>query len=239
MPNIPGVIASGKISFEPTIINWNHLWWAEGPDMKALAYTNNASVNSWPDEKGSADLSQATSANRPTYKSAESALNSRPAVSPDGSDDWMSGSVLSSISQPLSIVAIGVARDIWNSYAIIDQLFPGPGLYAPGDNHVAIMGSEAALLVGSVYSGEPACLIVGYFNGTNSQIEFNGTVTTGDAGAGGLIVDTIYLFQRAQGDQRMSRPWALVGIKSGDVRTDAQWSNFEAWVTSYYGITIA
>lgn len=63
-----------------TDIAWAHAYWAEGSEFTALAYADGASVTSWPDEIGTANLAQVGTSAVPTYAASPSNMNGKPAV---------------------------------------------------------------------------------------------------------------------------------------------------------------
>jgi hypothetical protein len=107
------IAAAGDLTvpaFDPLSLPWTHAYWAEGPAMAALGYSNGASVDLWPDEIGSADLTQATSARRPKFRAAYAALNNRPAIDNAVADSnglaGLGGSFTSSLAQPCEVVVV-------------------------------------------------------------------------------------------------------------------------------------
>jgi hypothetical protein len=72
--------------------------WLDAADASTVTTVSGA-VSQWNDKSGNArNFTQSTAGSRPTYTA--SALNGRSAVTPDGSDDWLTGPVVFSGTTP-------------------------------------------------------------------------------------------------------------------------------------------
>lgn len=85
-PPIPGIVASsyhnpGGGGGPPNLLAIGspaHAYWSEGPEFAALSLGDGAAVATWPDEVGTADLTQGTAGSRPAYDA--DGLGGKPAV---------------------------------------------------------------------------------------------------------------------------------------------------------------
>lgn len=105
-------------------IAWDHAYWTEGPEFVAAAPSSSGGlrvgvmsldaggetkISLWPDEVGTADATQASSASQPYYSPSSATLNGKPVVhglSTDSIDRNLAAS-FSSISLPYDVVVIG------------------------------------------------------------------------------------------------------------------------------------
>lgn len=101
-----GKIAAAGGAFSPLSLAWTHAHWAEGPEMKALAYANGATIGNWPDEVGTGDLVQATSGLRPTFTAASANWNSKPVVSMAAANGIMQ-STFANLVVPFQVILLG------------------------------------------------------------------------------------------------------------------------------------
>jgi len=242
----------GGGAFDPTTMSWRNLWWAEGAKFKALGLTDGAAVGSWPDETASANWTQATAGFKPLYRAAYANLNGKPGVRPDGVDDYMSQTMVYQ-ARPYSMVIVSTAENAWLNHAVFAQDAPGASFYNVNGNRLPGISQGGTALNGVTY-GTPynvGRLFVGYWNvqGTGtSQIQIDNQpamLTTGNTdwtqSSDGISGANAYLFTGSQsGAPRasyyMNEGLALFGIAAGDIRTDPKWSQFVAWVKTYYGV---
>lgn len=239
---MPIVGYSRASSFSPLQVGWTHAYWAEGPEFVALGLSDGGAVGTWPDEIGTADLTQATAGLRPTYRTAGT-INSVPAVRGDGTQYYRDTASMS-MSQGHSTVVITRLTSVAGTWATIIDGTPanrawvavrtggtlGWNLYAGGGNPTA--GTPVA---------NTSYLLVTLFNGASSVLDINGTqVVAGDPGGNARGGVSLFNSSSALGrPAAVSADIAFVGLFSGDARTDPKWSQFKTWVTSHYGITVA
>jgi archaellin len=159
-------------------------WW----QADAIVGLNDGDpVATWEDAHTSnKDLTQATSAARPTYQTNE--LNGLPIVRFDGTDDWMTNTGFT-LAQPTTVFIVFVPRLVNSS----SQVFVYDGL---GGNRQALFWQADDRLryyAGTVIDSSTAVtqdaeqLVTVVFNGASSGIEINGAAgSAGNAGAQGF-----------------------------------------------------
>jgi hypothetical protein len=170
--------------FSPDSVAGLQMW------LKADAITglvDGDPVATWEDAHTSnKDLTQATSAARPTYQTNE--LNGLPIVRFDGTDDWMTNTGFT-LAQPTTVFIVFVPRLVNSS----SQVFVYDGL---GGNRQALFWQADDRLryyAGTVIDSSTAVtqdaeqLVTVVFNGASSGIEINGAAgSAGNAGAQGF-----------------------------------------------------
>jgi hypothetical protein len=116
-------------------IAWTHAYWTEGPEFVASAPAAGSSgdsfrigaislnapsspsvyLDTWPDEVGTDDLTQATSTKRPQYIASDAGLNNKPVVHferwPTVNRSWLKVQFAASMSPIIDTVLIG---RLWN-----------------------------------------------------------------------------------------------------------------------------
>lgn len=225
--------AAGLQGFNPiTGVAWSHAYWAEGPEFVALGLSDGGAVGTWPDEIGTADLLQATGASRPAYRTSSSPLNNRPVIDSDGNDS-VGPTTITTITQPFSVVV--VARGASDG-SVLGTVHGDVGWFFYGLGGVWAVHTGATLS-GGTRDANPH-LFRFYANGAASKIVVDETVVATGA-AGSNAATDIQLFRIPAAGFNSAADMALAGFSSGDVTTDAGWTNFKAWVTSHYGITVA
>lgn len=220
--------------FDPLTVGWAHAYWAEGPEFVALGLSNGAAVTTWPDEIGTADLSQATSTKQPAYQ-ATAGAGGQPAVKADGGDVLHSATI-TTITQPFTLVCILTGEDN-DSVPIAGDDGSLRFLYGAGTRWAIYFGNYLQSATTADFGS--AHLMVVLASGGSSQIEKDGTaLVTGNAGTGTATSVTLF----GGGNTPVNPSVAALSfgaIYSGDARTDPKWTQFKAWVTSHYGITVA
>jgi hypothetical protein len=122
------IAAAGDLTvpvFDPLSLPWTHAWWAEGPAMAALGYSDGGLVGTWPDEIGSADLTQATSANRPVFRASSASFNSKPMVDgavTTGTEIMSTAAFASAYAQPLDVVLVVRWKNTASPNAYFDRV---------------------------------------------------------------------------------------------------------------------
>ena len=144
---------------------------------------NAAAIGTWADRSRSGnDATQATEANKPTYRT--NILNGNPVVRFDGTNDSLTSNA--QVNQPSAFMAV------WHpsSGGLVEYLVDGLG----GSNRQAViaysiaLGSEVVVFAGSeLFAGtrtESFQIVSAVFNGSSSSLTRNGSVAaSGNAGA--------------------------------------------------------
>ena len=242
---LDNVMALSDDDFTPTTdIAWYSSFWAEDP-LWAEKPADGVAVTTWRNAGtlGTA-ATQSTEASQPTFRSAVAALNNRPAVDFDGTDDRLEITAGVSLAQPFSVVWIGVT-DVTNTLRYyfgsnsISQ-FRGAGQVAsPGNTFITHAGTGG--LYGTLPVIDTGYMRRSYFDGVSSVDETNGVATTGNSGtlalnqiilgAGRLAPSTYAAFQDGK--------TAFLGIFDGDITASPRWPDFKAWCRIHYNIVIA
>lgn len=223
------------------MVGWDHAYWVEGDAFVALGLIDGNNVTDWPDEVGTLDLSDPTpAAAGPKYRSAHSSFNSQPCVDFIAGYGLLKGTTGGSSSQPLSVVAISRMNTTGTNDFVVDGVDAASriGFIERGTN-----GWD--LFAGNTVRYDPGTsdtnihLWAGYVNGASSALEFDGTVTSGNAGSNvfkGLCIGGGY----DDISFKLNGEVSFVGVYlGGDVRSDGGWADFENWVETTYGITVA
>lgn len=215
----------------PDGLPWEHLWWVGGTEFAAQGYADTDNVPTWPDEAGTDDFVSISGAQDPQYVAA-SVMNGAPAIFLEGTealrDSW------TSIPQPFSIVMI--AQAVGASGYFCDGFTSSPRI-------LIIRQAEWQMFAGStvnsgVSSDASRHLHSAYFNGSSSVLEVDGvpgsTINPGTGACAGLILNSRY-----NGGNNLGYHLAMMGIYSGDARSDPDWAGFEQWVKDTYDIAVA
>lgn len=238
------VAAAGGGDFDPeSDIDWHTLFWAEGTDFVAEAYSDTDSVGTWPNETGESDATEAT--NQPVYDDSLAALNNQPAVTFGGSTlVKLQTSAFSSNPDYTAGVSI---------IAIVDKT--GTGQYngicdGIGTSNRNLIYSGVSELRPQIFAGSAVTagadgwtgqfLVRGFFDGSTGTdtLHLNETVRcSGSAGAHTLT--GVRIGNIIAGAQSLKGSMALFGIYEGDITADGSWSDFTDWAEDHYGLTIA
>jgi hypothetical protein len=233
---------SGSAPFDPiTDVGWAHAYWAEGPEFVALGYADGAAVSNWPDEIGTADLTQATGSKQPAYRASGTHF-SLPCVDFDGTADFLGPVAYSSIGLTHSVVVI-VANDTNGTdiyfvdgfdsthRRIVGITFPGSSQWRHYAGASAVGGSGTAAgkhaLRSKIVSGTSDLLTADGANAT--------TATAGDQTMTGLTAGADYTGTGAFFNGRT----AFIGVYSGDVTGDGGWAGLVTWASTKYGVTLS
>jgi hypothetical protein len=229
------IVGYSRVSgFSPLQVGWTHAYWAEGPEFVALGLSDGGAVSTWPDEVGTLDALQATTAKKPSY-SAAGGPNSTPTATFDGGDGVLTGT--HSQAQTWSIVTIVKTTAPGGIYYFLGS--PSPLVTLTMNNSGTPYGFYAGAPgpgVGTVNTSWHLMRCKGA--GASSVTELDGTPATGNAGSASLGNIGIGSYDGA-GGVGLVGSICFVGIANGDVTTDPKWASFKAWVTSHYGITVA
>lgn len=219
-------------TFSPLQVGWAHAYWAEGPEMAALGLSNGAAVATWPDEIGTADLTQGTGSAQPAFQSSVAALGNRATVKSDGAD-WVGPTTITIITQPFSVVVVESGATT-GTLLVSTAGDLGWCFYMSGGVWLANTGSTIS--GGSADSG--AHMLRFYANSASSKLAEDETVVvTGNAGTYGA--GPIQLFRIPAAGFNSAAHLAFVGIYAGDVTADPKWTDFKTYVATHYSLTIA
>ena len=112
-----GTLFGGPKLWRPDSLSSNLAMWLDAEDASTITL-NGSTVSQWSDKSGNGrHATQATAANQPTY--ASSAINSKPALSLDGVNDFMnlplSSSVINNQASVFMVVRITTAQSNYNA----------------------------------------------------------------------------------------------------------------------------
>lgn len=211
-------------------ITWTHGYWTSGPEFLALGLGNGASISSWPDEVGTADLAQATGSRQPTLVSSDTNLGNQPTVHFDGVDDYLTVT-FASLAQPNEIAI--VARLIANSGN--DFLFDGAG----GSREIIYANSsgswvyDAGASVGGGTVNTTKHLFRAVFNGASSNLRIDEvSILSGNPGATALAGATL----AAAPDPSNYGQWNIAFVGIADSALTAQnRTDLHTWAQTVYG----
>ena len=206
-----------------------------------LALSDGGAVSTWADRSGNArDASQGTSGNRPTYRATVAALNSKPAVEFDGSNDFLRTSSWTAISQPISVVAIlSILATGSGSRFIADGISSNPmAVYWNATVSWAMYAGTSEWAQGSPNPSTGAKGLRALLNGTSSRFAVNGTVLSAATNIGSGTMTGLTIGAKRDDTGSANMQLAFLGLYAGDVTADGNWSDFKAWAASYYGVTV-
>lgn len=231
-------------AFDPeTSITWHSLFWAEGTDFVAQGYSDAGAVGTWPNETSEVDATQSNEPKKPLYEASVTALNNQPAVTFDGTADTLGTGVFTggAISQPVTIVVVGENHDagterryVYDGGTVNEKRM----LLAKGQvsdywsiwagTWVDSTTAAAAAAFGSValYKATPATLTV---DGTAIASGDEGDFPLDGIQIGASFATTVDFWDGSI---------AFLGIYEGDITSDGNWSAFQSWVSTHYGVSI-
>jgi hypothetical protein len=232
--------AAAGPSFDPeTDITWHSLFWAEGTDFVAQGYTNGDAVGTWPNETGETDATATTGA---TFTAADADLNSQPSVATTVAANLQTAAFSSnpSYTSGVSIVVIGYVGEESNGVFFDGRVSTNRNnLWRQFTLYKIFAGSSVS---SAVVATVGAKLMVAQFDGGagSDSLVVNGTsILSGNAGAQTLTGASLATRFSKGATEASLGSWALFGVYEGDITVDGAYADFEAWVTSHYGITIA
>jgi hypothetical protein len=241
---LDNVMALSDDDFTPTTdIAWYSSFWAEDP-LWAEKPADGVAVTTWRNAGtlGTA-ATQSTEASQPTYRGSVTALNNRPAVDFDGTDDRLEIVSGVSLAQPFSVVWIGSA-----DVALLAQAFVGLNSGANARRLGLTNGGAVSLNLGAALNSATArsantgYMVNGYANGASSTTTVNGTAdASGNAGASSLDQIIIGAGRTAPSTYAnfLNGKTAFLGIFDGDITTSPRWPDFKAWCRIHYNLVIA
>jgi len=142
--------------------------WLDAADASTITESGGA-VSQWDDKSGNGrNFTQATSGSRPAYTSA--ALNGLNTVTPDGSDDWMTGPVIFDGNQPTDYFIIA-AYKLLN---IIDDGGSNTTSFLIGQTGSAILNVN---LYVNIAQGSPRKIVHDTFPPSGGSLSSSTTIT--------------------------------------------------------------
>lgn len=221
-------------SFNPlTAMSWSAAYWASDPLWSNPGDGN--TVTSWRDGSGNGNTLTNTLGS-PKYRAASSSLNNQPAIDLTTAD--MLGNNSYSLAQPWSIVVISLMRTGGggNDYLIGGGVVSAWAIYK-NTNWTLFAGSDGPT---RSFDTTAAHMIRGYANGASSVLDRDGSVSA-TANPNSRPISALSVSGRADdlAGVRATGLYSFIGVYSGDVSSDTQWSAFKTWAASTYGITIA
>lgn len=187
---------------------------------------------------GTPNATQGTGSAQPTYRASTAAFGNKPTVQ-FATDDWLVANP-TDISQPFYVVAVAN-----QSTAGTERIFgtgAGSNLLGYGGNATVWQLNNGSALTGGTSDANPH-LWRGVFNGASSVLDLDegADEITGNAGAGTLQILSLGAGNNGAGvgGNFLNGHIAYLGVFSSDPTADAGWGRFKAWVTSFYGITVA
>jgi hypothetical protein len=160
------VWSPGFTSWDPAAITT--ALWLDAADASTVTTVSSA-VSQWNDKSGNGrDFTQSTAGSRPAYSTA--ALNNLNTVTPDGTDDWMTGPVIFSGNQPTSYFIIA-AYKLLN---IIDDGGNNTTNFLIGQTGSAILNSN---LYVNIAQGTPRVIVHDAFPPSGGSLAGNTTIT--------------------------------------------------------------
>lgn len=228
-------------AFDPiTGVGWAHAYWTEGTEFVASGPSNNTGKQTWPDEIGTADFSQATSGQRPVYKTAGLSSGFKCLVFTAASSQYYPPVAYTTINPTRTLVVIG------HTFTNAGDVYVTDGFDA---SHRCIVGyrqsgttwqhNYGVQAVGGSASAVLTAMRSKIVSGTSDVLTVNGsTVATGSAGDNamtGLTIGSAY----DGGGAFLNGELFFVGVYAGDVTSDSGWTSFVSWASSKYGATIS
>jgi hypothetical protein len=218
-------------------INWEAAFWASDPLWANPADGNK--VSSWRDGSGNGrDTSQATDANRPTYKANHPEFNNKAAIEFLNSGAHRLTSSTFSVSQPNTWVAIvrftGSTTNNEHMRIIDNSGIGASRQLMGGRNSTEFVGNAGSAGVLTRSPNNEPSLMVWLANGSSSWVEVNGqrsaNVNSGTTGVSGVGIGS------DGGTSRLTGAVAFVGLHSGNVTTHRNWEAFTRWASTLYAI---
>ena len=190
------------------------------------------------------NLVQVTGSRQPTYRASTAAYNNKPTVQ-FATDDVLAVDI-ADVAQPFYLLVIGntaggtdIERLVGIGGGEADS--NGSGF---GDNSAGTysLRAGAPTLTGGSTNASPR-LFRGTYNGASSALSVDGAATaSGTTGTGAAEVFVLGAASDATlsaFSYHLNGSIAYAALFTTDPSGQAEWSTFKAWVTSFYGITVA
>ncbi len=217
---------------DPLSIDWHAAFWAEDPNWTDPGDGN--AVSQWDDGSGNGrHATQGTGTKQPIYRASVAALNNKPAVEFDGSDDALQTSGFGTLSQPNDVVIVALWRGGGTgTLGLSDGIVSGSRHFVFVDD----VGDNFSINSGSTIEGSQADtdghLLIATFD-TTDVLELDGvTDVSGDAGAQSLTGVTLgarYDAGGVFGDFTI----AFYGVKDG-LLTQQERDDLLEWSRDHY-----
>jgi len=189
---------------------------------------------------------QSVGAAQPTYRGSVAALNNRPAVDFDGTDDRLEITAGVSLAQPFSVVWIGVVDSFsthggvlgFNSASASRRIF----VASSGGNKFGLNATNNSFST-ATYLTNNAYMVRTYVSGASSALSVNGTADALSTDPGSLAIDQLILgvgrLAPSTYTNFLDGQTAFLGIFPGDITASPRWPDFKAWCRIHYNIVIA
>jgi len=219
-------------AFDPLAdIAWAHAYWAEGPEFVALSVAPDATVGTWPDEIGTADLTQGGGTQQPIYKTT-AGPGGVPSILGDGTD--VMSTTFTTLTQPNTIVFIGKCPQTSGNRFAYDGL-------DSSNRNTFLRGSggsfqyNAGTTITAATADTNDHLWVTIYNGASSDSQQDGTSYTGSAGT--HSISGLRVFANNASLLQWVGYISFLGVYDGTLSA-GDITALETWATSHYGITI-
>lgn len=218
-----------------TALPWLAFWRAETLPEGPVAL--------WPDEAGTNDLTQATTAARPSM-APDAAFGGEPVIVFDGVDDLMKSPIFSTLTQPYTFVMVLSATAATSSTGRLI----GAETAAVGEGHSILMaipsllprirnvgGSTAAVFADASKPLSTPRIIVACNNGVSSYFRTNGTQTNATLTIGTSNLARVHLAADFSGINLSTMKVAMVGVlPTAPALQDVV--DLEVWATTKFGL---
>lgn len=205
------------------------LWTPPADGGAVSAWRNGGSVGG--------DLVQATGSKQPTYRASTAAYNNQPTVQFDGTDDYL-GVNITDVSAPYYVLLVA------NITGAASQLVCGFGYetYNGIGQHGAWFLAAGAPAWGGTPNGNPHLWNAKIVVGAGDSLAIDGTTvvsaSTGERAIMWLSLGAATTLGASPG-LYLSGHIAYCAVFNTDPTALPEWATFKAWVTSFYGITVA
>lgn len=241
-----GATGAAPATFNP-LTDWTtdpvHGVWASDPLWTPPA--DGGAVASWRNggTVAGVNLTQATGSKQPTYRASTAALNNKPTVQGDGTDDFLAADT-ANFAQPVFILMVAAqGRPTTANEALADR-YATPGVQSLYTEFGGVFANQwqssnaIAAIRGGTSNNSPHLFRM-VSNGASSTLHVDETlIGTGNFATGDF--NGVYLFSATGGTAYFSSGhiayWAAF---NSDPTAQAEWATFKAWVASTYGITVA
>lgn len=229
----------GAPPFDPVTSGmFAHLYWAEGPEFVALGLSNGNAVTTWPDEVGTADLGSGGGC---TYASAftDGVTGKGPFPAVDFNSGIAGPSSFTSIGPTHSVVLIVAPSNVSGSKYVIDGKDSSHRrlIRVVSSNWEQYAGTSAASATAATTGLHVFTSVI--VSGTSDVLRLDGsninTASAGDHAMTGLTLGGAY---DATAGVFTPGKYLFAGVYDGDVRSSGSWTDFVAWVSTHYTLTV-
>ena len=219
-------------------------------DAAAPYITLGTGVATWADRSGHSNhVTQATGAAQPAYSTSVAALNNKPAVNFDGTDDVLARATFTqgAIAQPNTIFLVAEPDDNGTALAsgqlMVDGGSAGTARHviditnSGGSASISDLFAGAALLSTPAFVATGAHIFEGVFNNTSSVVAVDGARSTATGAGGTQAMNGMTVGNRFSGsfwfDGRIAEIIVITGALSA-----AQRLPIRQWLATKYGVTL-